>query len=75
MVYRGNNELERKGYQLESFIGDKSEYKSILFTDGINSKRNGCDFDKGEAVVDQESSIKIHMMPGGGFAGHLIKCD
>ena len=58
-----------------SFLGDKSEYKSILFTDGINSKRNGCDFDKGEAVVDQESSIKIHMMPGGGFAGHLIKCD
>ena len=45
-----------------------TEYKVILFEDGINANKQAEDYSKKEFFVNNHSSIALHLASGGGFA-------
>lgn len=51
-----------------AFLGDGSHQASLI-TDGVNATRNGEDHRHSQQSVDKTSTLRIHMAPGGGFAG------
>lgn len=50
-----------------SFLGGSATVKA--FADGINADREGTDYKSSTMRVDKQSEIKIHLAPGGGWAG------
>ena len=51
-----------------SFLTPNTEYKVILFEDGINANKQAEDYSKKEFFVNNHSSIALHLASGGGFA-------
>lgn len=49
-----------------SFLDDKI-HEAILFKDGINAHRVGTDYKREPLRVGNDSKLKIHLAPGGGF--------
>ena len=50
-----------------SFLGDKT-YDATLFKDGVNAHRVGRDYKCESFRIKNDSKLKIHLAPGGGFA-------
>ena len=50
-----------------SFLGDKT-YDATLFKDGANAHRIGRDYKCESIRIKNDSKLKIHLAPGGGFA-------
>ena len=50
-----------------SFLGDKT-YDVTLFKDGMNAHRVGRDYKCESFRIKNDSKLKIHLAPGGGFA-------
>ena len=50
-----------------SFLGDKT-YDATLFKDGVNAHRVGRDYKCESFRIKNDSKLKIHLTPGGGFA-------
>ena len=50
-----------------SFLGEGS-WKAVIYRDGPNAEYFGDDFLVKEAEVSAQSSLPMHMAPGGGFA-------
>ena len=50
-----------------SFLGDKT-YDATLFNDGVNAHRVGRDYKCESFRIKNDSKLKIHLAPGGGFA-------
>ena len=55
-----------------SFLGEGS-WKAVIYRDGPNAHRFGDDFLLSEARVSAQSSLPVHMAPGGGFAVILTR--
>lgn len=45
----------------------KGDYTAKVFSDGVNADRIGSDYKMDTMNVNQESDLKIHMAPGGGW--------
>jgi len=50
-----------------SFLGDR-RYEAASWKDGANAHRNAQDFRKESQIVDKNSTLKINLAPGGGWA-------
>jgi len=50
-----------------SFLGGKT-YDATLFKDGANAHRIGRDYKCESIRIKNDSKLKIHLAPGGGFA-------
>ena len=50
-----------------SFLGDRT-YDATLFKDGANAHRIGRDYKCESIRIKNDSKLKIHLAPGGGFA-------
>jgi alpha-glucosidase len=57
-----------------SFL-DEGKYKMIIYQDGINADRNGCDYKKIIKEVTKSDKMTIHLAPGGGWVGNIIKVN
>lgn len=53
-----------------SFLKDKTR-SLTLFEDGVNAHRIGRDYKLGTSQIDKNGKLKIHLAPGGGFAGKI----
>ena len=53
-----------------SFLPE-GKYKIDIWQDGINADRNATDYKKISQTVDQNTKMKIHLAPGGGWVGVL----
>jgi len=51
-----------------SFLPSHLSYEVILFQDGPNAHRKGCDYQKQRLLLTNNQKINIHAAPGGGFA-------
>ena len=51
-----------------SFL-DGISYNATIFEDGINAERNAIDYKKTNKKVSKNDVLKIHLAPGGGWAG------
>ncbi len=54
-----------------SFIGD-GKHKAEIYQDGINADKYGSDYKHISVDVDNKSSLKIKLAPGGGYAARII---
>ena len=50
-----------------SFLGE-GNWKAVIYRDGANAQHFGDDFIISETTVSAQSSLPMHMAPGGGFA-------
>lgn len=55
-----------------SFLPD-GKYKMQIWQDGINADRNAKDFKLLTLNVDKNTTLKIKMMKGGGYAARIVK--
>lgn len=53
-----------------SFLRD-GDYEFVLFKDGVNADRAGCDYKREVVKVPANRKMKISMAPGGGWVAHL----
>ena len=53
-----------------SFLGDGS-FSMDAYQDGVNADRAASDYRKSTARVTKTDKLKIHLAPGGGWAGHI----
>ena len=55
-----------------SFLPE-GNYKYVLFKDGANAEKKASDYQKESGTIHNQSKMKIHLAPGGGFAINLSK--
>ena len=53
-----------------SFLGDGS-FSMDAYQDGVNADRAASDYRKSTSRVTKTDKLKIHLAPGGGWAGHI----
>ncbi|HSZ32506.1 MAG TPA: glycoside hydrolase family 97 protein [Puia sp.] len=49
------------------------KYKATICKDGVNADRNAMDYTIEKTEINSESSISLHLAPGGGFVIRLLK--
>jgi alpha-glucosidase len=67
-----NNWTPRDLDVLLSFLGEGA-YEAEIFSDGINSDRDGTDYKREILSVEKTSSLHLHLGAGGGWAGIIRK--
>jgi alpha-glucosidase len=67
-----NNWTPRDLDVLLSFLGE-GVYEAEIFSDGINSDRDGTDYKREILSVEKTSSLHLHLGAGGGWAGIIRK--
>ncbi|SDS64471.1 glycoside hydrolase family 97 protein [Gramella sp. MAR_2010_147] len=71
-----NNDEKERVFEVNlDFLENDDSYNMIYFEDGVNAERQAMDYRKGEAQLDNESSIKIKMARNGGFVAVIEKND
>lgn len=56
---------------LDFFFLGEGEYTAEIYMDGINADRYGSDYKKNARKVSSETSLKIKLAPGGGWAARI----
>jgi alpha-glucosidase len=54
-----------------SFLG-VGTFAADMFRDGANADRAGVDYAREQRPVTASETLKIHLAPGGGFAGRIV---
>ncbi|MDD4969410.1 MAG: glycoside hydrolase family 97 protein [Paludibacter sp.] len=55
-----------------SFLPE-GQYKTEIFSDGINADRDATDYNREEKIVTNKDKLEIHLANGGGWAARLEK--
>jgi len=53
-----------------SFLPD-GDFTLEGYEDGVNADRNASDYRKSSQAITKSTKLKIHLAPGGGFAGRI----
>ncbi len=59
--------------EVDLFFLPAGNYNATLFKDGVNAHRKGTDYKKESLSLDNGSTLKVYMAPGGGFTLQLHK--
>ena len=68
----GMTNWDERDITLDLSFLNEGKHNLTLWQDGINADKYAEDFDKTEESVSSSDTLKIHLAPGGGFAG-IIK--
>lgn len=64
----GLTNWEERDVNVDLFFLGEGSWKAVIYRDGPNAHRYGDDFLVKETTVQAQSSLNLHMAPGGGFA-------
>jgi alpha-glucosidase len=69
----GMNNWTAKEQSIDFSFLEKGNYKATICKDGINADKFAADYSISSQLINNTSTLSIHMAPGGGFLIKLIK--
>jgi alpha-glucosidase len=67
----GLTNWDQRDFDLDLSFLEKGNYSVEIFQDGINADRFGQDYRHTTIEVQQDTKLKIHLAPGGGWAARI----
>ena len=64
-------DLQPKDIVIDLSFLPAGEYNGEFFYDGVNADRKGTDYRRETVTVRSGEKLKVHLAPGGGFAGRI----